>query len=83
MDYDTLLVKYDSSDSDFKEKLDGSVDYLSFTKKEDQISVAKFADEMAQHKMIGDVFPVVFILVTSIMYFLFDKITKKANMEEW
>ena len=59
-----MLVKYNSSDSDFKDKLDDSVDYLSFTKKEDQISVAKFADEMAQHKMIGDVFPVVFILVT-------------------
>lgn len=64
LDYDTLLVKYDSSDSEFKEKLDDSIDYLSFTKKEDQISVAKFADEMAQHKMMGDVFPIVFILVT-------------------
>lgn len=62
--YDTLLVKYDSSDKDFKEKLDDSIKYLSFTKKEDQLSVAKFSDEMAQHKMIGDVFPLVFILVT-------------------
>ena len=62
--YDTLLVKYDSSDNDFKEKLDDSIKYLSFTKKEDQLSVAKFSDEMAQHKMIGDVFPMVFILVT-------------------
>ena len=64
MDYNTMLVKYDGSGSDFKEKLDDSIDYLSFTKKEDQISVAKFSDEMAQHKMIGDVFPIVFILVT-------------------
>ena len=64
LDYNTLLVKYDESDSDFKDKLDDSIDYLSFTKKEDQISVAKFSDEMAQHKMIGDVFPIVFILVT-------------------
>ena len=64
INYNTMLVKYDSSDSDFKDKLDDSIDYLSFTKKEDQISVAKFADEMAQHKMIGDVFPIVFILVT-------------------
>lgn len=62
--YDTLLVKYDGSDSDFKDKLDDSIDYSSFTKKDDQISVAKFSDEMAQHKMIGDVFPIVFILVT-------------------
>ena len=64
LDYDTLLVKYNYSDSDFKEKLDDSIDYLSFTKKEDQLSVAKFSDEMAQHKMIGDVFPIVFIIVT-------------------
>ncbi len=64
LEYNRLLVKYNQSDNDFKEKLDNSIDYLSFTKKEDQISVAKFADEMAQHKMIGDVFPIVFILVT-------------------
>ena len=64
LEYDTLLVKYNCSDNEFKEKLDDSIDYLSFTKKEDQISVAKFSDEMAQHKMIGDVFPIVFIIVT-------------------
>ena len=64
LEYNRLLVKYNQSDSDFKEKLDKSIDYLSFTKKEDQLSVAKFSDEMAQHKMIGDVFPIVFILVT-------------------
>ncbi|WP_458456451.1 ABC transporter permease [Methanobrevibacter sp.] len=64
LEYNRLLVKYNQSDSDFKEKLDKSTDYLSFTKKEDHLSVAKFADEMAQHKMIGDVFPIVFILVT-------------------
>ena len=63
-DYGVLLVKYNCSDSQFKEKLDDSIDYLSFTKQEDQISVAKFSDEMAQHKMIGEVFPIVFILVT-------------------
>ena len=64
LEYNTLLVKYNSSDKDFKEKLDDSIDYLSFTKKEDHLSVSKFANEMTQHKMIGDVFPVVFILVT-------------------
>ncbi len=64
LEYNRALVKYDQSDSAFKEKLDKSIDYLSFTKKEDHLSVAKFADEMAQHKMIGDVFPIVFILVT-------------------
>ena len=61
--YNTFLVKYDMSDKDFEAKL-SSIDYLSLTKKEDQLSVSKFSDEMAQHKMIGDVFPIVFILVT-------------------
>jgi len=63
LEYNTLLVKYDSSYDDFKDKLD-SIDYLSVTKKEDHLSVSKFSDEMVQHKMIGDVFPIVFILVT-------------------
>lgn len=61
--YNRLLVRYDVSDSDFEDNLD-SIDYQSVTKKEDHLSVSKFADEMAQHKMIGDVFPIVFILVT-------------------
>ena len=64
IEYDTLLVKYNISDKQFREKLDDSIDYLSFTKQNDHLSVSKFADEMAQHKMIGDVFPIVFILVT-------------------
>ena len=63
LEYNTLLVKYDISDSDFEQKLD-AIDYLSLTKKEDHLSVSKFGDEMVQHKMIGDVFPIVFILVT-------------------
>ncbi|WP_458453864.1 ABC transporter permease [Methanobrevibacter sp.] len=62
--YDTLLVKYNSSNKEFEQNLKDSLEYLSFTKKQDHISVDKFADEMAQHKMIGDVFPIVFILVT-------------------
>lgn len=62
--YDTVLVKYNGSDSDFKGTLDNSIEYLSFTKQSNQVSVSKFADEMTQHKMIGDVFPIVFILVT-------------------
>ena len=62
--YNTLLVKYDKSDDEFENKLDSSIDYLSFTKQVDHLSVSKFSDEMAQHKMIGDVFPIVFILVT-------------------
>lgn len=32
IEYNTLLVKYNQSDSEFKNELDDSVDYLSFTK---------------------------------------------------
>ncbi len=64
IEYGTLLVKYNGSASEFQQKLDDSMDYLSFTKQKDHLSVSKFGDEMAQHKMIGDIFPIVFILVT-------------------
>lgn len=64
LQYNTLLVKYNISDDDFKDKLDHAIDYSSFTIQENHMSVSKFADEMAQHKMMGDVFPIVFIIVT-------------------
>ena len=64
IEYNTLLVKYSISDADFKNRLNGSIDYLSVTVKEDHFSVAQFAQEMAQHKMMGDIFPVLFILIT-------------------
>ena len=62
--YNVLLVKFNQSPDDFKKSLDDSVDYLSFTKQSNHVSVAQFNEEMAQHKMIGNVFPIVFILVT-------------------
>ena len=62
--YNALLVKFNQSPDDFKSYLDDNIDYLSFTKQEDHVSVAQFNEEMTQHKMIGDVFPIVFILVT-------------------
>ena len=62
--YNVLLVKFNQSPDDFKGSLDDSVKYLSFTKQSDHVSVSQFNEEMAQHKMIGDVFPIVFILVT-------------------
>ena len=62
--YNALLVKFNQTPDDFKESLDDSVEYLSFTKQKDHVSVAQFNEEMAQHKMIGNVFPIVFILVT-------------------
>lgn len=64
IEFNRLLVKYNQSDDSFKEKLDDSISYLSFTKQEDHVSVAQFNEEMVQHKMMGDVFPILFILIT-------------------
>lgn len=62
--YNVLLVKFNQNPDDFKSYLDDNVDYLSFTEQSDHVSVSQFNEEMAQHKMIGNVFPIVFILVT-------------------
>ena len=62
--YSTLLVKFNQTPDEFRDSLDGSVEYLSFTEQTDHVSVNQFENEMSQHKMIGDVFPIVFILVT-------------------
>lgn len=62
--FNVLLVKFNQNPQDFKKSLDDSVDYLSFTQQSDHVSVSQFDEEMAQHKMIGNVFPIVFILVT-------------------
>ena len=62
--YNTLLVKFNQTPDEFRDSLDGSVEYLSFTEQTDHVSVNQFENEMSQHKMIGDVFPIVFILVT-------------------
>ncbi len=62
--YNTLLVKFNQTPDEFRDSLDGSVEYLSFTEQTDHVSVNQFENEMSQHKMIGDVFQIVFILVT-------------------
>ena len=64
IEYNTLLVKYNKSDKTFQDNLNSSIKYLSFTKQEDHLSVAQFSEEMAQHKMMGDIFPILFILIT-------------------
>ena len=63
--YNVLLVDFDGSASDYNnllsDKLDG--DYNSFVEKSDNPSVSQFSEEIDQHKMMGDIFPVVFILI--------------------
>ncbi len=62
--YNVLLVKFNQSVDDFEHSLETSSEYLSFTRQSEHVSVSQFNEEMSQHKMIGNVFPIVFILVT-------------------
>ena len=62
--YNVVLVKFNQSADDFEDSLEDSVEFLSFTRQSEHVSVSQFNEEMSQHKMIGNVFPIVFILVT-------------------
>ena len=63
--YNVLLVDFDGSACNYNDllsdKLDG--DYNSFVEKSENPSVSQFSEEIDQHKMMGDIFPVVFILI--------------------
>ena len=63
--YNVLLVDFDGNASEYdnllSDKLDGK--YNSFIEQSEHVSVSQFSEEMDQHKMRGDIFPVVFILI--------------------
>ena len=63
--YNVLLVDFDGNAGDYdallSDKLDGK--YNSFIPQSEHVSVSQFSEEMDQHKMMGDIFPVVFILI--------------------
>ena len=63
--YNVLLVDFDGSPKEYddllSDKLDG--DYNSFVEQSEHVSVSQFSEEIDQHKMMGDIFPVVFILI--------------------
>lgn len=67
--YNVLEVKFTESPSDYNDllsdKLDG--DYNSFVEQSEHSSVSQFSEEMDQHKMMGDIFPVVFILIAMLI----------------
>jgi len=62
--YNTLLIKTDVL-SEFEDKLDSAIDgkYAVYFEQKDHPSVAMFNNETLQHRMMGDVFPVVFLAV--------------------
>ena len=62
--YTTLLIKTDKSselEDQLSEALDGK--YAVYLEQKDHPSVALFANEINQHKMMADIFPVVFLLI--------------------
>ena len=63
--YNVLLVKFNGSSWDYEDLLSDKLsgDYNSFVAQANHVSVSQFADEIDQHKMMGDIFPVVFILI--------------------
>ena len=63
--YNVLNVKFTGEGDDFNNLLSDKFDgeYNSFIKQSDHTSVSQFSDEIDQHKMMGDIFPVVFILI--------------------
>ena len=63
--YNVLLVDFNGNPNDYVADLDSVIggNYSSFVKQADHQSVSQFNEELDQHKMMGDIFPVVFILI--------------------
>lgn len=62
--YTTMLIKSGDT-AGLEDQIDAAIDgkYSVFLEQEDHPSVGMFANETQQHKMMGDVFPVVFLLI--------------------
>lgn len=60
-----MLVDFNGNPNDYVADLDSVIggNYSSFVKQADHQSVSQFNEELDQHKMMGDIFPVVFILI--------------------
>jgi len=67
--YNVLNVKFDGDSQIFNDLLSYRLDgyYSSFVERSQHPSVSQFNEEMSQHKMMGDIFPVVFILISLLM----------------
>jgi putative ABC transport system permease protein len=61
MPYSTLMIEGGVTEEEVSDALGGN--YGVFLKQADHPGVSMFANEVAQHKMIADVFPVVFVLI--------------------
>ena len=67
--YNVLNVKFDGSPETYSDLLSYHMDgyYSSFVERSEHTSVSQFSEEMDQHKMMGDIFPVVFILIAMLI----------------
>ena len=67
--YNVLNVKFEGEPETYSELLDYRMGgyYSSFVERSEHVSVGQFSEEMAQHKMMGDIFPVVFILIAMLI----------------
>jgi len=67
--YNVLNVKFDGTPETYGELLSYRMDgyYNSFVERSEHTSVSQFSEEMDQHKMMGDIFPVVFILIAMLI----------------
>ena len=67
--YNVLNVKFDGTPENYNDLLSYRMDgyYSSFVERSEHSSVSQFADEIDQHKMMADIFPVVFILIAMLI----------------
>lgn len=67
--YNVLNVKFDGDAETFNGLLDYRLEgyYISFLERSEHPSVSHFSDQISIQKMMGDIFPVVFILVSMLM----------------
>ncbi|WP_405290049.1 ABC transporter permease [Methanobrevibacter sp.] len=67
--YNVLNVKFEDSPDTFAKLLDYRLNgyYSTFVQQADHPSVYQFSEEIARHKMMADIFPLVFIIVSMLM----------------
>ena len=67
--YNVLNVKFDGKPETYSDLLSYRLDgyYVTFLERSEHSSVSLFSDQITLHKMMADVFPVVFILVSMLI----------------
>ena len=67
--YNVLNVKFDGTPENYEKLVDFRLNgyYNSFVERANHPSVYQFSQEITKHKMMADIFPVVFIIVTMLI----------------